>query len=171
MTPETCVRSVGAFPSRASGIRLAVTGFRHAREVEAFLRNAKWPGRHSMATATVSRLEARGAFAEMNIHLDIGVDGVGETLGLSFAVQERRRVLDIRPWTALLDDISESGLAVPEKLSALVDSSSGGETLFGRSGAFSLVRCIDHFKLVLKDERVEQVKAYVFLLMMGSRPA
>ena len=111
------------------------------------------------------------AEGQPNVHPDIGVDGVGATLGLSFTAQERRRVLDVRPWTALLDDISQSGLAAAEKLSALADSSSGWETLFGSSGAFSLVRCIDHFKLVLKDERVEQVKAYVFLLMMGSGPA
>lgn len=164
MKPDTCVRAVGAFPSRKGGIRLAVTGFRNARSVVAFLERTGWPGQHSIVDAIVSRFEERDAFAYVGVHFDIGADGVGPTLGLSFYAREGQWLKDVSHWIPLIDGIREAGLAVPEKLTKLIDWSSGAEPLSGRSGQFVLVRGIHHVKLTIVQDRVEQVKGYIFLL-------
>ena len=41
VTPEACIRSIGVFPSRGNGIRIAVTGMKHADAVARFLRKVK----------------------------------------------------------------------------------------------------------------------------------
>ena len=170
LTPETGLRSVGTFPSRGRSIRLAMTGFRTAGEVRAFLERAGWPGEHAAAADIVSRLEGRGAFAYAGVHFDMGEKGVGSRLGLSFFARQAEWLKDVRHWAPLIDALREERLVVPEKLSALADTSSGAETLFGRSGAMLLLRGIHHIKLVLTGDRLEQVKAYVFMLIMG-RPS
>ena len=75
--------------------------------------------------------------------------------------------LTVRHWAALIDALREEPIVVQEKLSALADTSSGSETLFGKSGPMVLLRGIHHIKLVLTQDRLEQVKAYVFLLLMS----
>ena len=147
MKPETTVRAVGVFPSRARALRLAVTGFRTAREVTAFLERAGWPASHAVVASTLSPLEERGAFAYMGVHFDVQAHGVGPRLGLSLFAREAQWLKDIRHWTALIDAMREQRLAVPEKLSARAGSSSGAESLFGKSGAFLLLRGIHHIKL------------------------
>ena len=164
MEPHTCVRAVGAFPSRKGGIRLAVTGFKKAREVVSFLERTEWPGQCSIIDATVSRLEERDAFAYAGVHFDIDADGVGPTLGLSFYAREGQWLKDVRHWAPLIDGVHETGLVVPKKLEELVNWSSGSEPLSGRSGQFLLVKGIHHIKLTLVQDRIEQVKGYVFLL-------
>lgn len=166
MEPDTFVQSAGAFPSRGSGLRLAVRPFRTTDRLMAFLERAGWPGQHPFVASTVSRYEERGAFANLGVHLDVQADGAGPALGLSFYAPGAQWVKDIRHWLPLIDGIGEDRLAVPEKLSALVDSWSGTETLFDASGPFVLVRGIHHIKLMVTEGRVEQVKAYVFMLML-----
>ena len=168
MEPDSSVWGIGAFPARGSGLRLAITGFRRTDSVMAFLERAGWPGPHSFLAAAVSRFEERGAFDSLGVHFDMQADGVGPTLGLSFYARKGQWLKDIRHWTPLIDGLGEDRLAVPEKLAALADSWSGSETLFGRAGAFVLVRGIHHIKFTVVGDRIEQVKAYVFLLMLGS---
>ena len=170
MRPETTVRAVGVFPSRARGLRLAVTGFTTTRDVTEFLERADWPGSSAAVHATLSPLEERGAFAHMGVHFDLRAHGVGPRLGISLFARKAEWLKDVRHWTALIDGMREQRLAVAEKLSALAGSSSGAEALFGKSGPFVLLRGIHHIKLSLVEERVEQTKAYVFLLLMGSAP-
>ena len=170
MRPETTVRSVGVFPSRARGLRLAVTGFTGTREVTAFLERAHWPGSPAVVDSTLSPLEERGAFAYMGVHFDLQAHGVGPRLGISLFARKAEWLKDVGHWTALIDGMREQRLAVPEKLSALAGSSAGAEALFGKSGPFVLLRGIHHIKLSLVEDQVEQTKAYVFLLMMGSAP-
>ena len=166
MEPDSSIRAVGAFPSRGSGLRLAMMGFRRTGSVMAFLERAGWPGQLAFVASTVSRYEERGAFAHLGVHFDVQAHGVGPTLGLSFYARETQWLKDMRHWLPLIDGIGEERLAVPEKLSALADSWSGAETLFGASGPFVLVRGIHHVKFVVTGGRIEQVKAYVFLLML-----
>ena len=166
LTPETGVRSVGTFPSRGEAIRLAMTGFRTAADVTAFLERAGWPGDYAVAADTVSHLQARDAFAYAGVHFDMGEGGIGSKLGLSFFAREAEWLKDVRYWTPLIDTLREESIAVPEKLSALASSTCGAEALFGKSGALLLLRGIHHIKLVLTGERLEQVKAYVFMLVM-----
>lgn len=166
MKPDTYIRAVGAFPSREGGVRLTVSGVRTTRDLMEFLERATWSGQHSTVESTVSHLEKLGAFAHLGVHFDMCPGGVGPALGVSFYAGQGQWSKDIRPWTVLINGIREQGLAVPEKLSALTGSSSGVETLIDRSGVFLLVRGIHHIKLTLTASRVEQVKAYVFFLML-----
>ena len=170
MEADTSVRAVGAFPSRDRGLRLAITGFRHTPDVMSYLERTAWPGERSAVASLCTPLEKRGAFAYMGVHLDVHADGVGPRLGLSFYAREGQWLKDIQHWIPLIDGIREQRLAVPTKLSELTDSWAGAETLFGKSGPIVLVRGIHHFKFVLVDDRIEQVKAYVFALMLGLRP-
>lgn len=168
LTPDTLIKAVGTFPSRERTIRIAITGFRKARDVVTFLERAGWPGQRSIVDATVSFFEERDAFAYLGVHFDIRASGVGPTLGLSFFAQENEWLKDIRHWVALIDGLREQGQAVSEKLSELVNWSTGSKTLFGKSGPFMLVRGIHHVKLVITEDQVEQVKGYVFFLMMSA---
>lgn len=168
LKPDVRVRAVGVFPSRARGVRIAITGFRTARDVVAFLERAGWPGQRSIVDATVSFFEERGAFAYLGVHFDVCANGVGPTMGLSFFAQENEWLKDIRPWIPVIDGIGEQGYALPEKLSELAAWSTGSTTLFGKSGPFMLVRGIHHIKLAVTGDRVEQAKGYVFFLMMAA---
>ena len=132
--PNLGVRAVGAFPSRARGLRVAVTGFRKTAELTAFLERAGWPGRVERLAATVSRLEERGAYGYLGLHFDVRRDGLGSKLGLSFFHQQGEWLRDFRPWEILVEELRRESLAVPEKLSALSSSCCGAEALFGKSG-------------------------------------
>ncbi len=173
----TYIGTVGAFPSRDRAIRLTATGFRKTGAVMGFLERAGWPGPRATVASTLSHLEDRGAFARVGVHFDVSARGVGATLGLSFFAGEQEwfagegeRLNDIRHWTPLIDGLRELRLAVPEKLSALTGSSTGAETLFGKSAPFVLMRGIHHVKLVVAGDRIDQAKAYVFNLFFGLPP-
>ena len=166
MGPDSFVQSAGAFPSRGSGLRLAARPFRTTDSLMAFLERAGWPGQHPFVASTVSRYEERGAFSYVGVHLDVQAHGAGPALGLSFYAPGAHWLKDIRYWLPLIDGIGEERLAVPEKLSSLVDSWSGTDTLFDVSGPFVLVQGIHHIKFTVIGDRIEQVKAYVFMLML-----
>ena len=171
---DTRIESFGAFPSRERAIRLAVTGFRTSRDVTAFLDRAGWDGSHSAVAAAIAPFEERGCFVELGVHLDVLGDSLGPELGLSFLAKERRASdphywLD-RPdlWTAFIDGLRETGLAVPEKLEALGEWFQKPTTLFGDTGVFVLLRGIHHFKLVLANGQVRQVKGYAFMVLIAA---
>ena len=170
LTPDTLIKAAGTFPSRDRVIRIAMTGFRKACDVAAFLERAGWPGQRSLVETTVSFFEEREAFADLGVHFDVRASGVGPALGLSFFAREQEWLKDIRHWMPLLDGIREQGYALSEKLSELASWSTGSTALFGKSGLFMLVRGIHHVKFVITGDRVEQVKAYVFFLMMCVPP-
>jgi len=172
LQPEARILSLGAFPCRARGIRLAVTGFKTSGEVMTFLQRAGWRWPHARLESTLAHLKARDSFGTIAVHLDVRSDGLGPKLGLGLYardiawLQGGRYWLDAPSnWTAFIESMREERLAVPEKLAALENWSSGAELLFGSSGRFVLVRGVHHVKLVLAEDRVDQVKAYVFLLM------
>ena len=97
LEPDTRVESFGVFPSRERAIRLAVTGFRGAHELMAFLERAGWRGRLPVVDSTVSRFEERGAFVNLAVHFDLRAGGPGPALGLSF-LAKARRPKDPRYW-------------------------------------------------------------------------
>ena len=170
LIPNTLIRAVGTFPSRERTIRTAVTGFRKADDVVAFLERAGWPGRSSAVGDAVSFFAERDAFAYLGIHFDITADGVGPVLGLSFFAEEREWLKDIKYWTPVIDAIGERGLALPGKLAELARWSTGSTTLFTGAGPMMLVRGIHHIKLSITGDRFGPVKGYVFFLMMSARP-
>ena len=179
--PDTRIDSFGVFPSRDRAVRLAVTGLRSSRDVVAFLEQAGWAGEHSAVASTVLHFEKREAFVNMGLHFDVSADGLGPKLGLSFLAKNRKPndprywVDSPRQWTAFLDGLGDAGLGDSEKLSALAGWSAGAQALFCGSGTFVLMRGIHHIKLVLTEDRFEQAKAYVFLLVCswpeGGAPA
>ena len=166
----TLIKAAGAFPARERAIRIAATGFRTAPGVMAFLERVGWPGDPAVAGAAVSSFEERSAFAYLGVHLDIDANGVGPSLGLSLFPNDNEWLKDIRHWTAIIDVIGEQGYGLAEKLKELARWSTGSTTLFGRAGPLMLVRGIHHIKLVIREDRVEQAKGYVFFLMMSVRP-
>lgn len=168
MSPGVSMRSIGSLASRGEeGIRLATTGFKKTTDIAEFLKRTDWPGQHSTAVSTVSRLEERGAFAYAAAHYDITEDGVGPKLGLSFFAQAREWIKGAESWLPLIESLREDQLAVPEKLSELVQWPSGSDAFQGKSGQFVLVRGIHHIKLTFVDDRVDQVKAYIFFLVFA----
>ena len=172
MPPGTHVGSVGAFPARSDGLRIAVTGIRRTRDLTAFLERTDWPGRPEAVAPFVSGMEERDAFAHLAAHFDIPAEGgLGPALGVSFYARDTQWVKEVDPWMALIEGIGEYGLALPEKLSALATTWSGAETVFGRRTMLLVVKGIHHIKLVLTGERFTQAKAYVFVLMLPPFPA
>ncbi|MCY4165709.1 MAG: hypothetical protein OXF03_06145 [Gammaproteobacteria bacterium] len=168
LEPDTLVRAVGGFPGRSErGVRIAVTGFRKADDLVAFLERAGWSGQCPRIDEIVSFFDQRKAFAYLGAHFDIRSDGLGPALGLSFFAHEREWLKDIRHWTALIDGIRDQGHAVSEKLSELANWSTGSTIVFGAAGAYMLVRGIHHIKLTITGNQVDQVKGYVFFLMMA----
>jgi len=170
LEPGTLIKAAGAFPARERAIRIAATGFRSAPGVIAFLERVGWPGDAAVAGATVSSFEERSAFAYLGVHLDIDANGVGPSLGLSLFPNDNEWLKDIRHWAAIIDVIGERSYGLAEKLEELARWSTGSTTLFGRAGPLMLVRGIHHIKLVIREDRVEQAKGYVFFLMMSVRP-
>jgi len=171
LAPGAAIRGAGAFLSRRRAIRLAVTDFRKASELVAFLERADWRGNRELVASVAGRMERRNAGGTLGVHLDVRADGLGTNLGLSFFPSEGEWVKDIEPWQALLEGLGEDGLGTSRKLSALKETSCGLEPVLGRTGMYLLLRGIHHVKLVLNPERVEQVKAYVFWLLRYVQPA
>ena len=172
MPPGTGIGSVGAFPARSEGLRIAVTGLEKTRDLTAFLQRTDWPGRPEAVAPFVSEMEERDAFAHLAAHFDIAPQGgVGPSLGVSFYARDTQWVKETGPWMELIEGIGEHGLALPEKLSALATSWSGVETVFGRRSMLLVVKGIHHIKLVLSGDRFAQVKAYVFVLLLPPFPA
>ena len=99
-------------------------------------------------------------------------DGVGPGLGLGFFSKNIDWVKQGRYWqddpsdrAAFLEIIGKEPIAVPQKLSALAGWSSGPQILYGRTGQLVLMRGVHHVKLSFSADRLEQIKAYVFLLI------
>ncbi|MDE0284996.1 MAG: hypothetical protein OXI88_12370 [Gammaproteobacteria bacterium] len=168
LSRDMYIRSVGTFPGRTRIVRLALMGFNRKGSVTEFLERAGWPGLCSLIDPTLSPIEESGAPAEIGLHLDVDASGVGPTLGLSLYAPEGQFMLKGREyWTAIIDGIRAAGIAVPEKLSALLEWSAGSEPLSGESGPFMSVRGIHHLKITVTGDQVGPVKGYIFLLLFS----
>lgn len=168
--PFTQIRAIGTFPSRKRLMRIAVTGFRKADEVLAFLSRLGWPGCASTVKDIVVFLDQQQAYCYLGLHFDVTADGVGPTLGLSIFAKETEWLKTIEHWIPAIDAIDKQNLALPDKLSELRKWMTGSTTLFTRSGPMALVRGIHHLKFSISNDRLDAVKAYVFFLMMSIRP-
>ncbi len=163
------VESLGAFPARTRRIRLAVSGLRNIENTLSFL--ARTGGPVHCAASTIGPFEARQAFVDLSVHFDVHPHGLGPTLGLGFAAKERiandpRYWIDPpQQWNPFLCCLRESQLGVPDKLSALETWPSKPELLICQGGTLILIRGIHHVKFLLRNHRVEAIKAYVFFLL------
>ena len=172
LEPHTRIGAIGALPSNSRLLRLAVLGFRAANDVMAYLDRVGWPGRRATLASVLERLESRGALARMHlgVRFDVSVAGLAPTLELQVfsadtIYDHTGWFKDKACWTELIDGLREEGLAVPEKLPGLDEWSSGAKTLMGRAGLLLFLQRIHHFAIVLNEKGVEQVYAYVFLLL------
>ena len=170
MRQKTAMRAIGVFPARGRGFRLAVTGFESGAEVADFLKHAGWPGNHALAASTLARFEQIDAFGYAGIHLDVGTAGLGPALGVSIYPGHGEWIRDFGQWKPLLEPLRQDALAVPEKLDALAESSSGLDTLYGVKVPFAFLRGIHHVKLTLSGDHISSVKAYLFSLLIALRP-
>ena len=172
LPPEARILSIGAFPSRQRCIRLTVTDFKTVRDVVTFLERVKWPGQCSTVKSTLTRLELRSAFGSISIHLDVQTNGLGPKLGLGLFAKNIDWLKEGRYWmddpsnrTAFIEAMKEEPMIVPQKLSALAGWSSGEQHLYGKTGPLVLIRGVHHAKLTVKEGRLEQIKAYVYMLI------
>ena len=171
---DTRLDSFGVFPSRERTIRLAVMDFKSQGEICSYLENIGWPGRLPAVDALISRFQERADIVRTGANLDVREEGVGPTLGLTLIVKHRytkdsRSWLDgLSDWDSFLEALGHEDLVVPEKIEALAGWVSKPTTLFAKSGQFILLRGIHHIKLVISGNRLEQAKAYVFMVLSGA---
>ena len=171
---DTRLDSFGVFPSRERSIRLAVMGFKSRREICSFLETVGWQGQVSAVDAVISRLGKRANIVRTGANIDVRADGIGSTLGLTPVVKWRytndsRYWIDgLNDWDPFLQALSHEELIVREKLAALADWTSKPTMLFAKTGRFVLLRGIHHIKLVISENRLEKVKAYVYMVLSGA---
>ena len=173
--PEgTRLDSFGLFPSRARTIRLAVMGFPGQREIRAFLEDIAWPGSIAAVEAVLARFSERTQIVRTGLNVDARADGIGPTLGITPIVRQRytddaRVWIDgLTDWQPVLEALRREDGVATEKVAALAGWVSQPTMLFGKTGVFVLMRGIHHIKLVISGDRVEQIKAYVYLVLSGA---
>lgn len=172
---DTRMDSFGVFPSRSRAIRLAIMGFKSQQEICSFLEGTGWPGRISAVEAVISRFRQRANIVRSGANIDVEEDGLGPTLGLTLIVKQRytkdsRYWLDgLTDWDPFLHALSHEDLVVEEKLRALAGWVSKPAILFGKAGRYVLLRGIHHIKLVISGNRLQKVKAYVFLVLSAEK--
>ena len=172
--PDTRMDSFGIFPSRERTIRLAVMGFNGQEAIRSYLEDTGWPGCIPAVDSVISRFRERADIVSTGANLDVRADGLGPTLGLTPIVKQRytnesRYWIDGQTdWDPVLQALRHEDLVLPEKLAALGGWASKPETLFGRTGPFILLRGIHHVKLVISGDRLEQVKAYLYMVLSGA---
>ena len=172
---DTRLDSFGVFPSRPRAIRLAIMGFKSQQEVARYLEKHRLArDRFRLCSSVISRFRERAEVVRTGINVDVREDGLGPTLGLTLIVKQRytkdsRYWLDgLTDWDPFLDALGQEELVVPEKLAELARWVSRPTPLFGKSGRFVLLRGIHHIKLVVAGNRLEQAKAYVFMVVLSS---
>ena len=171
---DTRLDSFGLFPSRARTIRLAIMGFAGQRDVCSFLEGIAWPGNIATVETVLARFSERTHVVRTGVNVDARADGIGPALGLTpivkqrYAADSRVWIDGLTDWQPVLEALRHEDCVVPEKVAALVGWVSQPTILFGRTGRFVLFRGIHHLKLVIAGDRVEQIKAYVYMVLSGA---
>ena len=171
---DTRLDSFGLFPSRARTIRLAIMGFGGQRDVGSFLEQASWPGNIATVETVLARFSERTHVVRTGVNVDVQADGIGPALGLTpivkqrYAADSRAWIDGLTDWQPVLEALRHEDRVVPEKVAALAGWVSQPTLLFGRTGRFILLRGIHHLKLVIAGDRVEQIKAYVYMVLSGA---
>lgn len=173
--PEhTRTDSFGIFPSRSRSIRLAVMGFNDILELSTYLKNTEWPGQISVVESVVSRFQERANVVKSGVNIDVQTNGLGPALGLTLIVKQRftkdsRYWLDGQTdWQPFLRALSFEDVVDPKKLKDLESWHSKPTVLFAKSGRFVLLQGIHHIKLVVSDNQLQKVKAYLFLVLSAA---
>ncbi|MXW47412.1 MAG: hypothetical protein F4Z97_01995 [Gammaproteobacteria bacterium] len=111
----------------------------------------------------------------MLVQFHLTVDGAGPMLGISLSLKAhpithpRYWIDDPQAWTPFFDRLQDEKLVLPQKLSALRQWPSDAEMLLGQSGLKIFSRGLHHFKFVLRENRIDEAKAYVSCLLLPAR--
>ena len=171
---HTRTDSFGIFPSRHRSIRLAVMGFKSSRELCAYLKNVRWPGQISVVESIASNFRERAQIVRSGLNIDIQETGLSSSLGLTLIVKQRftkdsRYWLDgLTDWEPFLTALSYEDIVNPEKLRQIGSWTSKPSVLFAKSGRFVLLRGIHHIKLVVSENKLQKIKAYLFMVLSGA---
>ena len=175
MLPEgTRIDSFGVFPSRSQAVRLGIWGFEALEDLCLFLEKAGLADQVATVDSVVSRFWEQAAFESTGVNIDVDEDGVGPTIGVTpmikrrYTKESRYWLDDLADWDRFLKALSQEEMVVPEKLAALAGWVSKPTPLFGKSGRFVFLRGIHHIKLVLSENRLTRIKAYVFMVISGA---
>ena len=173
---DTRIDSFGVFPARRRGIRLGMMGFKVEDEVCSFLSEVGWPGNISKLDALISRYKKRLNIIGIGANIDVYGGGIGPNLGLMVITKERYTenprywLDDLNEWEPFLATLRDEDVVVPSKVQGLANWIAKPSALFGKSGRYVLLRGIHHIKLVVAEDRLQQVKAYVFMVISGAVP-
>lgn len=171
---DTRMDSFGIFPSRSRSLRLAIMGFKDQEELNAYLADTAWPGEIEAVESVISRFRERVGIERTGINIDVQESGLGPTLGLTLIVKQRytkdsRYWLDgLTDWEPFLEALGHEDIVMPEKLAELAGWVSRPTPLFGKTGRFVMLRGIHHIKLVVSENRLSKVKAYVFMVLSAA---
>ncbi len=171
---NTRIDSFGVFPSRSRAVRLGIWGFDTLPELCSFLEKASWPGQTRIVDSIVSRYKEKANFESTGVNIDVTEDGVGPILGVTpvikrrYTKESRYWLDDLADWDPFLEALSHEDIVVPDKLAELANWVSKPTPLFGKSGRFVFLRGIHHVKLVISENRLIKVKAYVFMVLSGA---
>ena len=171
---DTRLDSFGVFPSRSRAIRLAIMGFKTRQQVCSYLENTGWPGQISAVDSLIARFKERVNIARVGLNVDAREDGLSPTLGLTLIVKQRytkdsRYWLDgLTDWDPFLKALGYEEIVIQEKLAELAHWVTKPTVLYAKSGRFILLRGIHHIKLVIAENELQNVKAYVFMVLSGA---
>ncbi|MDE0309563.1 MAG: hypothetical protein OXI60_06995 [Acidiferrobacterales bacterium] len=171
---DTRLDAFGIFPSRSRSIRLAIMGFKSRPDIHRYLETTNWPGELSDVDRILSRFMERVKVVRTGVYLDVQENGLSPDLGLTLIVRQRytkesRYWLDgMTDWDPFLQALGLEDLVSREKLAELGNWVSKPVTLFSKSGQFVLLRGIHHIKLVISENQLKGVKAYVFFVLSGT---
>ncbi|MCY3880199.1 MAG: hypothetical protein OXF74_13600 [Rhodobacteraceae bacterium] len=164
--------AIGAFPERDRTLRLIAMGFTGVHDTGAFLENSGFSAGRPLVSSLISRFRKRGALngLQIGIRIDINSSGAGPSIEMQIfsadTIHDRGGWFkDRNCWAILVDTLGDEGIAVPARLSRLVDWSSGAQLLFGRSGPLLLLKRIHHFSITIEGSRMVKVKAHLFMLL------
>lgn len=171
---EARIDSFGVFPARPRGIRLGIMGFKVDDEVLSFLSDVGWPGQISEVASLISRYRKRLDIIGIGANIDVYEQGIGPILGLTaitkarYTENPRYWLDDLNEWQPFLDVLRDEDIVIPSKVQGLADCIAKPSVLYGKSGRYVLLRGIHHIKLVVNQSRLQQVKAYVFMVISGA---
>ena len=171
---DTRMDSFGVFPSRSRAFHLAVMGFTSQQAVCQYLEDTEWPGQTSAVHAVMTRMTDRVRLAGFGLNINVQGDGLSPMLGFTPIVKRRytrdsRYFLDdISDWRPFLQALGQERIVHSDKLKALAGQVSKPTMLFAKSGRYVLLQGIHHIKLVIADNRLQKVKAYLFMVLSGA---
>ena len=168
---ETRMDSFCINQSKLRAIQLSILGFSKRQDIRNYLDNAAWTGQLSVVDAIIARFAQRMPLARVGLNVDVGENAVEPTLGLILIIEQRQKKdsrywLDgLTDWNPVLQALSEEEIVIPEKLQALAGWTSKPTRLFASSGHYILLCGIHHIKLVIDQNGLVEVKAYVYMAL------